>query len=246
MNTLVDPSFKQIQFYLTASYPCSYLPDRKARSQVASPSYKVDTQGYAYLMTLGFRRSGLFTYRPFCDNCQSCIPIRIVTHEFESNRSQRRAKVKHQNLHAELMRPAFQQAHYELFMRYQSERHPDGAMNQDSIEQYTQFLIKSQVDSYLIEFTDPADQSIKMVMLVDLVENGLSAVYTFYEPEPRNSYGTYAVLWAIDFAKQRQLSYLYLGYWIKESQKMNYKNRFTPNEVYRGGAWKTYSEAKSE
>jgi arginine-tRNA-protein transferase len=115
-------------------------------------------------------------------------------------------------------------------------------MNQDSVEQYTQFLLKSQVNSYLIELSDPVKKSVKAVMLIDLVDDGLSAVYTFYEPEVKNSYGTYAILWAIEFAKQHQLPYLYLGYWIKESQKMNYKNRFFPSEVYLCGAWQAYSE----
>lgn len=232
---------KHIQLYLTASYPCSYLEDQTARSQVASPSHDVDADVYSQLIRVGFRRSGLFTYRPCCDACQACVPLRIVTEEFKPTRSQRRTHSTHQVLQVQVLRPVFKPAHYALFIRYQSARHPDGGMNQDSVEQYAQFLLKSQVESYLVEFSDPLTDAVKAVMLIDVVEDGVSAVYTFYEPEePQQSYGTYAVLWAIEFVKQQKLPYLYLGYWIKDSQKMNYKNRFHPCEVYINDKWQKW------
>lgn len=232
MNAVVDSTFKHIQFYLTSSYPCSYLDEHTARSQVASPSYAIDTTTYSHLIRLGFRRSGLFTYRPCCDSCQACVPMRVLTQAFQPNRSQKRTQTKHQTLTTKLLRPSFQTDHYALFMRYQAARHPDGGMNNDSIEQYTQFLLKSQVESYLVEFSEPTTQTVKAVMLIDVVEDGVSAVYTFYEPELHCSYGTYAVLWAIEFAKQHHLPYVYLGYWIAQSEKMNYKSGFVPSEVY--------------
>jgi arginine-tRNA-protein transferase len=179
MNTVIDPRLKQLQLYLTASYPCSYLPQNEARSQVVSPSHGVGRDTYSHLIRLGFRRSGLFTYRPSCDTCQACLPFRVLARHFLPTRSQKRAWVKHQHLLARVMPPAFQAAHYELFMRYQSDRHSDGGMNHDSAEQYTQFLLRSQVESYLVEFTDPTTKAIKIVSLIDVTEDGISAVYTF-------------------------------------------------------------------
>lgn len=244
MNTVSDSSdsnVKNIQFYLTASYPCSYLDHKDARSQVASPSYAVDSRVYSQLIRMGFRRSGLFTYRPCCDNCEACIPIRVLVDQFVPTRSQKRTALKHRDLAIKLIRPSFKQEHYALFMRYQAQRHPDGGMNQDSTEQYSQFLLRSQVDSYLVEFSDPKTQQIKAVMLIDETDDGISAVYTFYEPENQSSYGTFAILWAIEFTKKHQLPYLYLGYWIADSKKMNYKKSFFPSEVYRHDQWRSYT-----
>lgn len=241
MTSLRELPIHRLQLYLTAPYPCSYLPEREARSQVATPYSLIDTTVYSELVRAGFRRSGLFVYRPRCDVCRACVPVRVPVDEFAPNRSQRRCAARNQDLALELKPLSFEEEHYRLYRRYQASRHPGGGMDEDDREQYRSFLLKSQVDSALAEFR--LDGEVVMVGLIDRLLDGLSAVYTFYEPEmQRRSLGVYGVLAQIALARKLGLPYLYLGYWIKESPKMAYKTQYRPAEGLIDGQWQRLQE----
>lgn len=236
MSHPTELTFKTLQFYATAIYPCSYIPGLDARSQVAAPTHLIDATTYSGLVEQGFRRSGLFTYRPHCDNCHACLPIRVDVQGFKPNRSQRKTWNRHANLQARIMPLKWADEHFDLYDRYQQGRHPGDGMDEDSQTQYKQFLLTSRVDSRLVEFRLPCG-TLQMVSVIDILETGLSSVYTFYDPKATGSLGTYGILWQVEQCRVMGLPWLYLGYWIEESRKMAYKSQYTPHQILQNGRW---------
>lgn len=241
MTRLNDLPWTQLQFYLTQPYACSYLADHIARSQVATPAHLVNAPAYSALIWAGFRRSGLFTYRPQCDGCNACVPVRVVVNEFMPNRTQRRVLKRNAALTVSIQQPYFDAEHFDLYQRYQAARHAGCGMDHDDRDQYTNFLVATQVDTYLLTFRE--GDELQMVSVVDQVADGFSSVYTFFNPAlPARSLGVFNVLWQIDLARQFNLPYLYLGYWIAESRKMAYKQQYQPLEGLIDANWRTCAQ----
>lgn len=242
MSKVKELPFTTLQFYATAAYECSYLPHHQARSQVATPTHLIHADIYGELVASGFRRSGLYTYRPYCDGCKSCTASRVLVDQFQAKRYQQRSLKKHQNLEVTIGHLGYFEEHYQLYVDYQKHRHAGGGMDSDDQEQYKQFLLQSKVNSRLIEFREGPDSpeagKLRMVSIIDIIQDGLSSVYTFFDTTVKNaSYGTYSIMWQIQQAKKLNLPYLYLGYYIKESPKMSYKAQFEPLEILVDGHW---------
>jgi arginyl-tRNA--protein-N-Asp/Glu arginylyltransferase len=245
----------KLQFYVTSGYSCGYLPGKLAQSLIAAPQHLINANVYSGLIQQGFRRSGKFAYRPHCDGCRECVAVRINVQQFQPNKSQKRAQKRHQNLDVTILPIAFYEEHHALYQAYQAARHSEDLnhdADQGDAEQYRNFLCQTNVDSVMVEFRELG--ILRMVSVIDLVHDGISAVYTFYDtqpsqvdgsalfanleaPEKPTSYGTYNILWQVEWAKQLKLPYLYLGYWIRESQKMAYKQNFKPLEKLIDGEW---------
>ena len=245
MSLLGEPPLHKLQFYVTTPYKCGYLPKKMAQSLIATPHHLVDANIYSGLIQQGFRRSGKFAYRPHCELCNACVPVRLVLGEFLPSRSQKRAHRQHANLTVRIMPLGYHQDHFALYASYQATRHAELELsekdNHAEAEQYRQFLCQSNVESLMIEFRDVENQ-VKIVSVVDIVSSGVSAVYTFYDTtfkagEPKTSFGTYSIMWQSAWAKSLELPYLYLGYWIAESEKMVYKQAFKPQQKLIDGEW---------
>ncbi|MBY0578874.1 MAG: arginyltransferase [Burkholderiales bacterium] len=234
MTSLND--LRLLQYYLTAEYPCSYLERESARSEVAVPYHLVGPGNFGDLVHCGFRRSGIFVYRPNCRRCHACIAVRVDVAVFTPVRSQRRSWQRHCRLEAIAGKLQFEPEHFELYRRYQHARHPHGGMDSDSEEQYVKSLLQSEVDTSLYEFRE--NGKLLMISIIDEISDGLSSVYTFFDPDLQGaSLGTYNILWQIDLCRKMGLPYLYLGYWIESSEKMAYKTNFRPIEGFLDGKW---------
>lgn len=228
-------SQQRIKLYATYPHPCSYFKDREARTVFVDPQSPVDNRLYSELSRQGFRRSGSHIYRPDCAACQQCIASRIPVASFKGNRRQRRTLRRNQDLRVELRSQMAEEA-YPLYQRYINQRHRDGDMYPPSREQFEQFLCDN-IDSSRYACFYLADQLVAVAVL-DVMQDGLSAIYTFFEPElPRRSLGVLAVLWQIEYCRQQQWPYLYLGYWIRDCEKMRYKTDYRPIELYISKRW---------
>jgi len=225
-----------LAFYATPPHPCSYLAGRQAVTVFADPGSGKDRRLYTALSQCGFRRSGAHVYRPHCPDCSACVPVRLSVGELRPRRSHRRAWRANAGLRARAVPARFHPEHYALYSRYVSQRHSGGGMDHPTPAQYLEFLTSGWAETLFYEFRE--DRELLAVAVVDRLEDGLSAVYTFYAPElTRRGLGTYAVLWEVEEARRLGLSWLYLGYWIHESPKMRYKATYQPLEYFYEGRW---------
>ena len=227
---------KPLNFYITPAHPCGYLPGRAATSLIADLRVRVDTRLYSLLINYGFRRSGEIIYRPQCQHCNACVPVRIPAADFKPRRNQRRIWQRNQDLRVERVPVAFQDDHFRLYQRYIASRHSGGGMDHVNPEHYIEFIKSAGIDAGLYEFR--LDGQLLAVAVTDHLTQGWSAVYTFFDPEQAaRGLGTFAILWQIDQVRRQGLTWLYLGYWIKECRKMSYKDQYMPMEIYRDNVW---------
>jgi len=236
---MTQPTQRQINLYRTPTHQCSYLPDRTDAAAVfIEPDCQKDQSLYSLVSAQGFRRSGEHLYRPHCPDCQACIAVRLAVNDFNPRRQQRRIWKKNQDLQIQAYHAKHTEEYQALYKRYIEARHADGDMNnQQSIDQYLEFLQSSWSETIFYEFRD-AQQQLLAVAVVDHLQDALSAVYTFFDPDfDKRSLGTYAVLWQIEIARRLNLDWLYLGYWIADCRKMNYKTDYQPLQYYYQDAW---------
>ena len=226
-----------IPLVVTEQHPCSYLDKRNSQSAFVHPSFSLNTAIYSQLIEQGFRRSGNEVYTPHCPTCSKCIATRLLVNRFIPNRSQKRCIKKNQQTSV-IVKPAkFEQAHYDMYMRYQKHKHGDGGMADSSEDDYINFLASRWCNTLFVDFS--INEELAAVAIVDLLDNALSAVYTFFEPRfSQYSLGTYAVLWQQKHAKELGLEYVYMGFWIENCRKMSYKIQFQPMQGFIDNEWK--------
>jgi arginyl-tRNA--protein-N-Asp/Glu arginylyltransferase len=226
-------------FFGTRSLPCPYLEGKTERKVVTDLSGPNADELYERLSRAGFRRSHSLAYRPACPNCSACVPVRIVASEFQWTKSFRRVTKTNSDLTADDIEAIATVEQYRLFSSYQRRRHEGGDMAGMDFGDYRAMVEDTPVSSRTVEFRDREGRLVA-VMLMDRMEDSLSAVYSFFEgSETRRSLGTYMILWMIEHAQATGLPYVYLGYWIEGSDKMAYKARFKPLEVLDQDGWLT-------
>jgi arginine-tRNA-protein transferase len=242
----VTSSLRDLKVYTTYPHRCSYLEGEEATTLFIDPRQSVDQTLYSNLSVLGFRRSGNHIYRPHCSHCNACIPARIPVADFRPNRSQRRCLRRNSDLTVDV-RPGISgdDESYALYDRYIRERHADGDMYPPDRDQFKSFL------------NDPWDCTeylqvrhggrLVAVAVVDVMVDGLSAIYTFYDPrEDARSLGRFAILWQIEHCRREGLPYVYLGYWIRNCRKMAYKADYQPLEVLVNNRWQRSTDGLVE
>ena len=234
-----------LQYYITPPHDCSYLESKSARMVFLDPIHRIDVVTLSELSRMGFRRSGDFVYRPECHLCRQCLSCRVSVHDFAMSSSQKKAWKRNQDLELRI-RPISQASalHYALYERYILARHADGDMYPPSYDQFEKFLLQSCTNSLFMELW--LGNRLLSVSTCDRLDDGFSAVYTFFDPEyPQRSLGVFAILKQIEYVRTLDLDYVYLGYWVPHSAKMNYKSQYLPLELLIDGQWRRINRALS-
>jgi arginine-tRNA-protein transferase len=228
----------RLPLYLSAPHPCSYLPGQRSLTLFTDPGAHMDMATYTQLLAHGFRRSGHLVYAPKCESCRQCVSVRIPVHDFRPKRTHRRILRANADLDIRPRPARFDAEHYALYRHYTQARHGDGEMARASPSEYMDFLRCGWCDTEFVEFR--LDDRLVAVAVTDRPLDGLSAVYTFFDPSlAARSLGTFAILRQVERCRSLGLDFLYLGYWIRDSRKMAYKGRFRPLQCWLDGEWRT-------
>ena len=225
-----------VRLFQTLPHACGYYADRMSQNLVIDPSSPQLDRLYEIALLRGYRRAGGHVYIPRCQDCRACVACRIPVADFIADRSQRRCLKRNAELDIEVVSAHYSEERYDLYRRYLQWRHPDGGMDDAQPEDFSRFLYTHWSPTRFIEFREHG--RLLAVAVTDFCETGISAVYTFYDPDIRErGIGTFAILQQIEIARARGLDHVYLGFWIKGHPKMDYKKRFTPIEILRNGEW---------
>ncbi len=225
-----------LHFYASTPEACGYLPGQQSISAFANPHIDMDVKTYDELIQFGFRRSGGYLYRPHCPDCKECVSIRIPVAQYQFSRNDKRSLRKNKDLVIQQLDGKFVEEHFDLYQRYINSRHIGGSMENPSRSDYHRFLICDWTDTTFIEFR--LNRKLVAIAVADFLEDGQSAIYTFFDPfQAKRSLGTYTLLWQVENAANLELDYLYLGYWIRDCQKMAYKADYRPLELRVNNRW---------
>jgi len=242
---------RQLRFFLTAASPCPYLPGREERKVFAHLPLTDGASVNDALTQIGFRRSQNIAYRPACEMCDACVSARIPTTQYPYSRSERRVLDRNDDLSRHLVEAEATMEQFELLRRYLLARHAEGGMADMTWPDYVAMVEDTTARTHLVEFRSPSDDrgpgDLVACVLVDVLADGLSLVYSFYDPAlSKRSLGSFIILDHVEQAQLAALPYVYLGYWVAGSQKMAYKARFNPVEVLRPGGWVPMSKRDRE
>ncbi len=235
-----SPTAPLLRFYKTPGMPCPYLEQRQERLIFTRLDGPQPAALHNVLAHAGFRRSHNIVYRPDCDGCSACVPVRVRARDFRPTRSQRRVIARNRHLSVSVEPAVAITEHYQQFARYQASRHAEGSMAEMDFEEYRAMIENTPVGTTLSEYRD-ASGKLWGVGLTDRLKDGLSMVYSFFEPDRhRLSLGTFIILDHLRLAAGMGLDYVYLGYWIGECSKMSYKTRFRPLEMLGRSGWRIF------
>ena len=233
-------SSKQLKLGISKPFPCSYLSDKEEQLLVVVDEEVKSPDVYAFLVEKGFRRSGDQVYQPYCGSCKACQSIQIPTKSFKPSKSQKRNLKKNGDITVGISN-SIKDSYYPLYENYINTIHKDGVMYPASEEQFDGFIRSQFYEQLFIELK--LDKKLIGVAVVDKLSNGLSAIYTFYEPMlSRRGLGVFSILIEIKIAKELGLEYVYLGYQISACTKMNYKTKYKPYQLLVNNTWKTVNK----
>ncbi|KAB7627515.1 arginyltransferase [Alkalilimnicola sp. S0819] len=237
MQNIDSADQARLSLFGTGPHPCAYLTERVAQTQFVDPGARLSTPRYSALVQRGFRRSGQYVYRPRCPECSACQSLRVPVAEFTPRRRHQRCLRRNADLQVRRAPAHFDEEHFALYRRYVASRHAGGDMDDPDPHKYMDFLHAPWCDTGFYEFR--AAGRLMAVTVVDELPAGLSAVYTFFDPEASGrGLGTLAILWLMQYSRRLGLPHVYLGYWIGESPKMAYKADYHPHEIYTRDVWR--------
>jgi arginine-tRNA-protein transferase len=232
-----------LAFFASTAHDCGYLDGKTAVTVFADPDADMNMDTYSALAEIGFRRSGCHVYTPHCPDCQACVPARLPVDLFQPNRNQRRTLNRVTEIAIDIGPPEFKDEAFALYQKYIATRHSGGGMDDADPERYLEFLGCDWAQTEFVEFR--LDGQLIAVAVQDILTRGLSAVYSFFDPDfSAISLGRYALLWQIGEAQRRQLPWVFLGYWIANCKKMLYKQEYRPIELFQRGSWQRYDRGQ--